>query len=41
VVADLNLSEKQQARLGQILDGMLRERAGQDGPSRADEPVDI
>jgi hypothetical protein len=30
VVADLNLTEDQQARLRQILDGMLRERAGRD-----------
>ena len=30
VVADLNLTEDQQARLPQILDGMLREHAGRD-----------
>lgn len=30
VVADLNLTEDQQARLRQILDGMLREHAGRD-----------
>ena len=30
VVADLNLTENQQARLRQLLDGMLRERAGRD-----------
>jgi ubiquinone/menaquinone biosynthesis C-methylase UbiE len=31
VIAELNLTEEQQARLRQILDGMLRERAGGDG----------
>jgi len=31
VIADLDLTEEQQARLRQILDGMLRERAGGDG----------
>ena len=31
VIADLNLTEEQQTRLRQILDGMLRERAGGDG----------
>jgi hypothetical protein len=31
VIADLNLTEEQQARLRQILDGMLRERAGRNG----------
>jgi len=31
VIADLNLTEEQQARLRQILDGMLRERAGRAG----------
>jgi hypothetical protein len=31
VIADLNLTHEQQTRMRQILDGMLRERAGGDG----------
>ena len=41
VVADLNLNEDQQARLRQILDGMLRERAGRDGQAALTNGVHI
>jgi hypothetical protein len=41
VVADLNLTEDQQARLRQILDGMLRERAGRDGRAVLANTVNI
>jgi ubiquinone/menaquinone biosynthesis C-methylase UbiE len=41
VVADLNLTEDQQARLRQILDGMLRERAGGDGRTTLTNRVNI
>jgi ubiquinone/menaquinone biosynthesis C-methylase UbiE len=41
MIADLNLTEEQQARLRQILDGMLRERAGQDGRTTLTNRVNI
>jgi ubiquinone/menaquinone biosynthesis C-methylase UbiE len=41
VVADLNLTEDQQARLRQILDGMLRERAEGDGRTTLTNRVNI
>jgi ubiquinone/menaquinone biosynthesis C-methylase UbiE len=41
VIADLGLTEEQQARLRQILDGMLRERAGRDGRARLTNRVNI
>jgi ubiquinone/menaquinone biosynthesis C-methylase UbiE len=41
VVADLKLTEDQQARLRQILDGMLRERAGRDTPATLTNGVNI
>ena len=41
VIADLGLTEDQQARLRQVLDGMLRERAGRDGRARLTNRVNI
>jgi ubiquinone/menaquinone biosynthesis C-methylase UbiE len=41
VIADLGLTEEQQATLRQILDGMLRERAGRDGRVRLTNRVNI
>lgn len=41
VVADLNLTEDQQARLRQILDGSLRERAGRDRQATLTNGVNI
>jgi ubiquinone/menaquinone biosynthesis C-methylase UbiE len=41
VIAELGLTEEQQARLRQILDGMLRERAGQDGRATLTNRVNI
>jgi len=41
VIADLNLTEEQQARLRQILDGMLRERAGRDGRAVLTNAVNV
>lgn len=41
VVADLNLTEERQARLRQILDGMLRERAGRNGRATLTNRVNI
>jgi ubiquinone/menaquinone biosynthesis C-methylase UbiE len=41
LIADLNLTEEQQARLRQILDGMLRERAGRDGRTTLTNRVNI
>ncbi len=41
VVADLNLTENQQARLRQLLDGMLRERAGRDRQATLTNGVNI
>jgi ubiquinone/menaquinone biosynthesis C-methylase UbiE len=41
VIADLNLTEEQQARLPQILDGMLRERAGGDGRAVLTNAVNV
>jgi ubiquinone/menaquinone biosynthesis C-methylase UbiE len=41
MIADLNLTEEQQARLRQILDGMLRERAGRDRRTTLTNPVNI
>jgi SAM-dependent methyltransferase len=41
VIADLGLTEEQQARLRQILDGMLRERAERDGRATLTNPVNI
>lgn len=41
VIADLNLTEEQQARLRQILDGMLRERAGGDGRAVLTNAVNV
>jgi SAM-dependent methyltransferase len=41
VVADLALTEDQQARLRQILDGMLREGAGRDGRATLTNRVNI
>ena len=39
LVADLN--EEQQARIRQVLDGMLRERSGGNGPALLTNPVNI
>jgi ubiquinone/menaquinone biosynthesis C-methylase UbiE len=41
MIAELNLSEERQASLRQILDGMLRERAGRDGRTTLTNPVNI
>jgi ubiquinone/menaquinone biosynthesis C-methylase UbiE len=41
VIADLNLTEEQQLRLRQILDGMLRERAGGDGRAVLTNAVNV
>jgi hypothetical protein len=41
VIADLGLTEEQQARLRQILDGMLREHAGRDGRARLTNRVNV
>ena len=41
VVVDLNLTEDQQARLRQMLDGMLRERAGRDRQATLTNGVNI
>jgi ubiquinone/menaquinone biosynthesis C-methylase UbiE len=41
MIADLSLTEEQQARLRQILDGMLRERAGRDGRTTLTNRVNI
>jgi ubiquinone/menaquinone biosynthesis C-methylase UbiE len=41
VIADLNLTEEQQARLRQILDGMLRERAGRNRRTSLTNRVNI
>jgi ubiquinone/menaquinone biosynthesis C-methylase UbiE len=41
VIADLGLTDEQQARLRQILDGMLRERAGRDGRATLTNRVNI
>jgi ubiquinone/menaquinone biosynthesis C-methylase UbiE len=41
VIADLNLTEEQQARLRQILDGMLRERAGRNARAALTNGVNI
>jgi hypothetical protein len=41
VIADLGLTEEQQATLRQILDGVLRERAGRDGRVRLTNRVNI
>ncbi len=41
VVADLDLTEDQQARLRQILDGMLRDRAGRDRQTTLTNGVNI
>ena len=41
VIADLGLTEDQQARLRQILDGMLRERAGRDRQATLTNRVNI
>jgi ubiquinone/menaquinone biosynthesis C-methylase UbiE len=41
VIAELNLTEKQQARLRQILDGMLRERASRDGRAVLTNAVNV
>ena len=41
VIADLGLTEEQQARLRQILDGMLRERVGRDGRATLTNRVNI
>ena len=41
VVADLSLTEGQQARLRQVLDGMLRERAGANGRAVLTNAVNI
>jgi ubiquinone/menaquinone biosynthesis C-methylase UbiE len=41
VIADLHLTEEQQARLRQILDGMLRERAGSDGRAVLTNAVNV
>ena len=41
VIADLGLTEDQQAKVRQILDGMLRERAGRDGRARLTNRVNI
>jgi ubiquinone/menaquinone biosynthesis C-methylase UbiE len=41
VIADLNLTDEQQARLRQILDGMLRERAGGDGRAVLTNAVNV
>jgi ubiquinone/menaquinone biosynthesis C-methylase UbiE len=41
VIADLDLKEEQQVRLRQILDAMLRERAGRDGRATLTNRVNI
>ena len=41
VIAELNLTEEQQARLRQILDAMLRERAGGDGRAVLTNAVNV
>jgi ubiquinone/menaquinone biosynthesis C-methylase UbiE len=41
VIADLGLTEEQEARLRQILHGMLRERAGRDGRATLTNRVNI
>jgi ubiquinone/menaquinone biosynthesis C-methylase UbiE len=41
VIADLGLTEEQQARLRQVLDGMLHERAGSDGRTTLTNRVNI
>ena len=41
MIADLELTEEQQAGLRQVLDGMLRERAGRDGRTTLTNPVNI
>jgi ubiquinone/menaquinone biosynthesis C-methylase UbiE len=41
VIADLGLTEEQQASLRQILDGMLRERAGRDGRATLANRVNV
>ncbi len=41
VIADLDLTEQQQARLRQVLDGMLRERAGRDGRATLTNRVNV
>jgi ubiquinone/menaquinone biosynthesis C-methylase UbiE len=41
VITDLDLTEEQQARLRQILDGMLRERAGGDGRAVLTNAVNV
>jgi ubiquinone/menaquinone biosynthesis C-methylase UbiE len=41
VIADLNLTEERQARLRQILNGMLRERAGRTGRTTLTNRVNI
>ena len=41
MIADLNLTEEQQVRLRQVLDGMLRERAGRDGRATLTNRVNI
>jgi ubiquinone/menaquinone biosynthesis C-methylase UbiE len=41
VIADLGLTEEQQARLRQVLDGMLHERAGRDGRTTLTNRVNI
>jgi SAM-dependent methyltransferase len=41
VVADVNLTQDRQARLRQVLDGMLRERAGRDGRATLTNRVNI
>jgi hypothetical protein len=41
VIADLGLTEEQQARLRQVLHGMLRERAERDGRATLTNRVNI
>jgi ubiquinone/menaquinone biosynthesis C-methylase UbiE len=41
VIGDLGLTDEQQASVRQILDGMLRERAGRDGRARLTNRVNI
>ena len=41
VIADLNLTAQQQARMRQVLDGMLRERAGRDGRATLTNRVNV
>jgi hypothetical protein len=41
VIAELKLAEEQQARVRQILDGMLRERAGRDGQATLTNGINI